>query len=589
MIGNSWSEYVFIRIAIFALRLVAPLSIVYLAASYHADAFLLSPFLGVYALIEAAFYFFVYLPRSYYLQREAKHPPRMSRAEREALFCKCANSMTAESITGWFLRASGGQIWRDNVVDWLLWALFSSRSKDTHREWEEELDHYITAMGEYVGYPLRPGSNPEMQCLRLTMDPVPMVHRPFIWYMLVCLVDTLTSIALFSRGFTHHNTRKWFHAFPPRPLLALLSRPSRDAETNIPYWYRPHRSRTKLPILFIHGIGIGLLPYIPFLRDLAAQDPDVGILAIEILPITMHITAPPLGRDAMCAAITRILDAHGLHRFVLVGHSYGTAISAHLLRRQWGSTDRPSIPLNSTVRNENGVAIANFDNHVTTNDDNEHSQNGSGSDRIAAALLIDPVPFLLHHPSVAYNFVYRKPRRANEWQLWYFASREPDTARALSRHFFWFESILFREDVLAAASGGGSDSGGAVAGVAEGKKERERRGKRKQPLPITVSLAGRDQIVDAPAVHAYLTGGNSGVQGEGSAGSPSRWAQDAFEVLYFPELDHATVFDTPKDRAPLLGVLRRFVRQEEGNVGEMETDGSDTAVASGDELVDVTW
>jgi hypothetical protein len=201
MIGNSWSEYVFIRIAVFALRLVAPLSTVYLAASYHADAFLLSPFLGVYALIEAAFYFFVYLPRSYYLQRvrsmlpfryqpltititqEAKHPPRMSRAEREALFCKCANSMTAESITGWFLRASGGQIWRDNVVDWLLWALFSSRSKDTHREWEEELDHYITAMGEYVGYPLRPGSNPEMQCLRLTMDPVPMVHRPFIWYM----------------------------------------------------------------------------------------------------------------------------------------------------------------------------------------------------------------------------------------------------------------------------------------------------------------------------------------------------------------------------------------------------------------------
>src|SRR5712671_5077391 len=107
----------------------------------------------------------------------------MCRAEREALFRKCADCITAESIAGWFLRSSGTQIWRDNVVDWLLWALFSSHSKDTPREWEEELDHYITVMGEYVGYPLRPGTNPELQCLRLTMDPVPMLHRPFIWYM----------------------------------------------------------------------------------------------------------------------------------------------------------------------------------------------------------------------------------------------------------------------------------------------------------------------------------------------------------------------------------------------------------------------
>ena len=107
----------------------------------------------------------------------------MSRAEREALFHKCADTMTSESITGWFLRSPGRQIWRDNVVDWLLWALFSVRSSDAHPEWEDELDYYITVMREHVGYPLRPGSNPEVQCLRLTMDSVRTVHRPFVWYM----------------------------------------------------------------------------------------------------------------------------------------------------------------------------------------------------------------------------------------------------------------------------------------------------------------------------------------------------------------------------------------------------------------------
>jgi len=347
-----------------------------------------------------------------------------------------------------------------------------------------------------------------------------------------------------------------------------------DTVTNIPYWYRPHRSRTKLPIVFIHGIGIGLLPYIPFLRELAAQDPDVGILAIETLPMSMHITEPPLARDAICDAITRILNAHGLRRIVLAGHSYGTAISAYLLRRQWGSVDRPLIPPNSTPttpllqRPTRGSA-----NRVS----NIVGANGNGSDGgdlIAATLLMDPIPFLLHYPAVAYNFVYRPPRYANEWQLWYFASRDADVSRALSRHFFWFECILFREDVLGSCAGAS-----AAAAAAAGVKDEGR------VMPVTVSLAGRDQIVDGPAVHAYLTNGEQCTPGAAGAGAPSRWAQDSLEVLYYPELDHATVFDTRQRRAPILEVLHRFVRLEESN-GENE-DGIAGAGTSLDGLVDV--
>jgi hypothetical protein len=200
MIGQSWPEHVFIRISILALRLIAPLSIVYLAASYYHGTFLWSPILGIYTLIEAAFFSFVYLPRRFSMQRvrypqvpfnycgssspqDADHPPRMSRAEREALFHKCADTMTSESISGWFLRPSGRRICRDNVIDWLLWSLFSARTTEIQQEWEEELDYYITTMGDYVGYPLEPGSKSDIQCLRLTQDPIHMVHRPFLWYM----------------------------------------------------------------------------------------------------------------------------------------------------------------------------------------------------------------------------------------------------------------------------------------------------------------------------------------------------------------------------------------------------------------------
>jgi hypothetical protein len=68
MIGKSIKDYVIIRIAILALRLVAPASLVYLAASLYQMEFLLS-WLGLYAFAESAFYLLVYLPRSYLMQK----------------------------------------------------------------------------------------------------------------------------------------------------------------------------------------------------------------------------------------------------------------------------------------------------------------------------------------------------------------------------------------------------------------------------------------------------------------------------------------------------------------------------------------
>ena len=69
MIGRSYPEYIFIRICIFGLRLIAPLSIAYVVASWYSGNWLFHTYLGYYALLEAAFYLCVYLPRSWHLQK----------------------------------------------------------------------------------------------------------------------------------------------------------------------------------------------------------------------------------------------------------------------------------------------------------------------------------------------------------------------------------------------------------------------------------------------------------------------------------------------------------------------------------------
>jgi pimeloyl-ACP methyl ester carboxylesterase len=223
---------------------------------------------------------------------------------------------------------------------------------------------------------------------------------------------------------------------------------------------------------------IGLMPYTSFLAEVIRDDPNVGIIAIENLPISMRIAPPPLTRSRMLKALAIILRTHAFRSYVVCGHSYGTVIAAYMMREPTFAEDA------------------------------------------AGWILVDPIPFLLHQPSVAYNFVYRQPKAANEWQLWYFASRDPDIARALARHFFWTESILWKEDL-------------------KGKK-------------VGVTLARKDQILDAEEVRRYLTGEDT---------PREFWSsQDGqLEVRWFDDLDHASIFDKANPRGHLLRMLVHFL------------------------------
>lgn len=196
-----------------------------------------------------------------------------------------------------------------------------------------------------------------------------------------------------------------------RPV-ALLSRCHSPAQ-HLTYWHRAHTSKTRLPVIFIHGIGIGLYPYVNFLAELNSAggveggglDDQVGIIAIEIMPVSFRLTQPALEKDAMCAEIQAIINHHGFDKYVLVSHSYGTAVATQMLKS----------PLMAS--------------------------------QIGPVVLIDPITVLLHLPDVAYNFTRRQPLNANEHQLWYFASMDMGVSHTLARGFFWSDVILWKKDI----------------------------------------------------------------------------------------------------------------------------------------------
>ncbi|CAG8971438.1 hypothetical protein HYALB_00002021 [Hymenoscyphus albidus] len=531
MIGTSAAEYYFIRLCIVGLHYLAPLALCYCALNILLHGLQVAIYrvplvIECVAVAEALFFLCVYLPYKSYLQREAVHPTPPTREERQELFQLCNENIEnpREYLQKWFLGADLKDIKRENVKEFFLWAFFNRGGPPGDDD--EELEEYVSAMETLLGEPIEAGRG-KAKCLRLTLDEVKMLHRSLIWYLCVGFVDFLAYIALLYHGFHFHRTSlsRFFTLFPFRwqSLFSTYRSPAKHTM----YWHRPHTSPTKLPMLFIHGIGIGYYPYTNFLSELnstagiESSDPNdqVGIIAIEIMPVAFRITHHALGREELCAEIDQIIHEHfgPDQKFILASHSYGTVISTHLLKT-------PKI-----------------------------------AKRIGPMVLVDPVSMLLHLPDVAYHFTRRQPKHANEHQLYYFASMDMGVSHTLSRHFFWNENVLWKKDL-------------------EGRK-------------VTASLSGKDLIVDTLAVGRYLSDQpksttipyrdnpemastqdadeNSTVRLRTNENSThvdtndeewqSRpWKGTGIEVLWFKDLDHAQVFDSKICRRRLIDVIRAY-------------------------------
>ncbi|KAK0385116.1 hypothetical protein NLU13_7594 [Sarocladium strictum] len=490
MIGTSFSEWVVIRLSIAFFRLTPLLYLLLLA--------LLLPFAGrttwvlvglivtsTLLLAECAYFVLIWRPYQERLKQDAVHPTAPSREVRKALFYRCFDNVESPEIylRGWFLGAELEEIHLENIKEFLLWAFFDRHndlSTDEDSTVVDDVAEFVEHLEHRIGRRFAPGRGP-VKSLRLTFDYIETTYRSLLWYMVIFAVDQLTHLLLLWKGFQYYAAPSQ-HVFPPRPQQYVSMH--RSPVESLSYWYSPHKSKEKLPLVFFHGIGIGLWVYIEYLSALlntsSGVEDGIGILAIELLPISFRLTRPPPSKVEFLEQMAKILDHHNWEDFVLSSHSYGSVLVTHML----------SFP--------------------------------ALEKRVQAVVLIDPVTILLHLPDVAFNFTRRRPKEANQWQLWYFASTDPGVAHCLGRHFFWRENILWREDLLGIAS------------------TRQRGTSRK----VAVSLSGRDLITKPGAIAQYL--------------EASTEESGEIDVIVFPQLDHAQVFDAVAEREQLVNLTRSY-------------------------------
>jgi hypothetical protein len=111
----------------------------------------------------------------------------LTREQRKELVRKCLSSVSPEDVyalSGWFNSAPMPLVNRDNFVEWLYWAIFSSTVEDGE-EFVSEAEEYLLEMERHnwTKFEFVPGHTPEIKPIRVTLDPVRTIHRPLIWYL----------------------------------------------------------------------------------------------------------------------------------------------------------------------------------------------------------------------------------------------------------------------------------------------------------------------------------------------------------------------------------------------------------------------
>ncbi|KAK9710047.1 hypothetical protein K7432_008680 [Basidiobolus ranarum] len=368
-------------------------------------------------------------------------------------------------------------IYRDNMVAWLSWVFFTTSYETLADDPEivKELNEMVDFIEAEKGIKFPEGYNSNAKCIRLNIDPVNAIHRPLIFYACIFGLDFTAKFLLAFLGFRNYTKDESKKAsFWSESMEFDLKDESGGKKYTLPYWfYDPTKSWFGLssrkrnikakPIVFVHGIGPGLGCYLMFIWKLI----KIGqpIFLVELPYVSMRFIEEAPSMEELGREIEAMLESHGFRNACFIGHSLGSIVVSWMV--------------------------------------NHHLK------RVRSAFFIDPICFLLFHPSVAYNFVYRVPKTAREHLLRYYASQELFISNFISRYFIWFHSLLLTDRISL-------------------------------PKKMFVYLSENDLLVPTRVVEKYLKDTN-------------------VHCRVFDGLDHASFLFSPKEENEIIENVKRCV------------------------------
>jgi hypothetical protein len=215
-----------------------------------------------------------------------------------------AQGMTAQDIKRkwmmpWFLGCKHEAVIKEgNVVEFVSWNLFSSTVDKLTSPQEEDVRFVLGVMAE-SGVVFEAGYTAGLQCMRVGFDPVQAIHRPLIVYAIIAMMQQLAAVLLFVAGFrrsTAGGMTYWWRTDNCNSNSSNSSEASEggaagcSSSGSIGGTGRGSRvlrvgeseHGTGGHLLFFHGIGVGLLVYLPLLAKLLQGGHYDGAILVEI-------------------------------------------------------------------------------------------------------------------------------------------------------------------------------------------------------------------------------------------------------------------------------------------------------------------
>lgn len=191
----------------------------------------------------------------------------------------------------------------------------------------EELNYMIDHFEDTFHVELPSGYNEDVIAYRINLDPVHAHHRPLAFYvMIMCFTHMFNFCCQFVWGMTKYGPENHSNVWN------LITEPQQEDVTvdKVSYWFR-EGNREKKPVVFIHGIGAGLVCYITFLANLLAHI-DAPIFFVELPHVSMHCieTVPTMAETVR--DLKHMLHRHQFEDAVFVAHSLGTAVASWVVK-----------------------------------------------------------------------------------------------------------------------------------------------------------------------------------------------------------------------------------------------------------------
>ena len=284
-------------------------------------------------------------------------------------------------LEGWFYDSPLSSITKQDVLEFLAWGscsttweLLSEQSKEdmfaVYDLFERKLEHT---------FPERAQGQEPLPCMRFSIEPFEYKHKPTSYYW-VCsfLLGLAGKTSMMGLGFSRHRSRA------------------------LDYWVRipeSEEARKRTPIVFVHGIGVGLAMYLQLIKELLTN--DCPVVCIELPFISSKLGAYDVPKiSQQVASVEALCTRWGFGKAMFVGHSYGSVMLS------WMAQHLP--------------------------------------ERVAGLAFIDPVVLMLNLKHVLYNFLYKNDGADGIADI---IGSELGVNIALRRNFWWYRNVLWACDL----------------------------------------------------------------------------------------------------------------------------------------------